>query len=172
MTFQLVADPGKNTGIVLGYYDATTPYQLLQRWQIHHGLEGFLRWFEANADDLDHVDEIVVEKYIQNPDEDGDLSGVPIEGAIALWARQIGAAVIWNSRFDKGLLVGYPADAITKEQRQRVRFDFLAEHGLAKAGTENDDTNDSATHALVSLRKRRHMPTIKAYWGRGRKGAA
>ncbi|MBT2484841.1 MULTISPECIES: hypothetical protein [unclassified Microbacterium] len=172
MTFQLSADPGKNTGISLGYYDATTPYQLLQRWQVHHGLEGFLRWLDAVVDELEHVDEIIVERFIANHDEDGDLSGVPIEGAIALWARQIGAVVIWQTRFDKGALTGYPDDAVTKAQRQRVRFDWLAEHGFAKAGTENDDTNDAITHGIVSLRKRKHMPTIRAFWGRGRKDAA
>lgn len=171
MTLILSIDPGLNTGASLGYYDATTPYQLLRRWQIHHGLEGFLRWLDAVDGELDEVDEIVGERYIQNPDENGDLSGVPIEGAIALWARQRGAAVIWQTRFDKGALTGYPPEAITKAQRQRVRFDFLERHGLAKAGTENDDSNDTVGHALVSLKKRRHAPTIRAYWGRGRSAA-
>lgn len=166
MTFILSIDPGLNTGASLGFYDATTPYQLLQRWQIHHGLEGFLRWLDSVTDDLEQVDEIVGERYIQNPDEDGDLSGVPIEGAIALWARQNGIAVIWQTRFDKGVLIGYPVEAITKAERQRIRFNFLLRHGLAKPGTENDDSNDTVGHALVSLKKRRHAPTIRRYWGR------
>lgn len=172
MTYILSVDPGLNTGISLGYYDATTPYQLLKRWQVHHALGGFILWLEASEYELQDVDEIVVERYIANHDEDGDISGVPIEGAIALWARQHGAAVIWQTRFDKGALTGYPDDAITKAQRQRIRFDFLAEHGLGKAGTENDDTNDTIGHALVSLKKRRHAPTMARYWGRGRRSAA
>lgn len=172
MTLQLSVDPGLNTGITLGFYDAVTPYRIIRRWQVHHGLEGFLRWLDGSLHDLDAVDEIVVERFISNPEEIADLSGVPIEGAIALWARQIGAVVIWNSRFHKGVLTGYPDEAITKAQRQRVRFDWLTERGLARPGTENDDSNDATTHALVSLKARGHQPTIRAYWGRGRKARA
>ena len=163
MTLIMAIDPGLNTGVCLGYYDATTPFRLLERWQVHHGLEGFLRWLDANVDNnLEHVDEVVVEKFVYDPNADNaDISGVPIEGVVALWARQIGATVIWNTRFDKGALVGYPNSAKTKAQRQRVRFDFLKEKGVFAAGTENDDSNDAITHAIVSLKARRHMPTLR-----------
>lgn len=163
MTIILGADPGLNTGLALGTYDALTPYRQLRRWQVHHGLEGFLRWQEAYDGPL--PDEVVVEKFLSSPEELADLSGVPIEGALALWARQIGATVIWQNRTHKGALVGYPPEAVTKAQRQRVRFDWLAERGLALAGTENDDSNDAVSHNLISLKSRRHLPTIKMYWG-------
>lgn len=162
MTYLFAADPGLNTGLALGYYDAVTPYQLLDRWQVHHGLEGFLRWLESYGGEA--PDEIVVEKFVYERGADADISGVPIEGAIALWARQIGAAVIWNTRFDKAALTGYPDKAVSKAQRQRVRFDWLEERGFFKGGTDNDDTNDAITHSLVSLKNRRHMPTLRAYW--------
>lgn len=165
----LGVDPGANTGISLGSYGDAAPYSLLDRWQVHHGLDGFLWWIENALDPLheaEPITEIVVEKFIGNPEEIADLSGVPIEGAIALWARQNGVTVIWQNRTHKGLLVGYPDTAVTKKQRQRVRFDFLASLGLFAAGTENDDSNDAITHSIVSLRARRHIPTLRWLTGK------
>lgn len=166
MTFQLSVDPGRNTGVALGFYDATTPYQVLRRWQVHGGLQGFIVWLEATGRH-EEIDEIVVEKFVHDPGAKGvDLSGVPIEGVIAWWAHQLGVPVIWHTRADKSGLIGYPENATTKAQRQRVRFDFLERHGLFEAGTENDDTNDAVAHGLVSLKRRLHMPTINHYFGR------
>lgn len=164
MTTLLAVDPGLNSGIALGGYSATEPYRLLQRWQVGYGLEGFLRWLDSVQP---MFDEVVVEKFIFSPGEPADLSGVPIEGAIALWARQIDAVVIWQDRKDKAVLTGHPDEAQTKEQRQRIRFDLLDRLGMFEAGTGNDDSNDAVTHALVSLKRRRHMPTLRMLGGRG-----
>lgn len=164
MTSILSVDPGLNTGVALGYYDATTPLQVLERWQIHRGLDGFIQWMQGG---WMAPDEVVVEKFIGNPEEVGDLSGVPIEGALAWQAALDGSTVLWHDRTDKGLLCGYPAEAATKAQRQRVRFDYLDRFGLFMPGTENDDGNDAVTHLIVSLRRRRHMPTLRWLSGRG-----
>lgn len=166
MTEQLSIDPGLNTGVSLGFYDATTPYQLLGRWQVHDGMEGFIEWIEHGAGARLRPDEFVVEKFILAEDNDfgADLSGVPIEGIIAHWAYRLGSPVMWQGRGAKGSLTGYPREAITKDQRQRVRFDFLEEHGLFLPGTENDDTNDAITHSLVNLKSRNHIPTMRKFW--------
>lgn len=162
MTRVLAVDPGKNSGIALGYYDATTPYQLLERWQVHDGVDGLLDWLEQKL----AFDEIVCEKFILGQDNAfaADLTPVQIEGIIIAEARRAGVPIIWQPRTDKAALTGYPASAVTKAQRQRVRFDWLKEHGLFRAGTENDDSNDAIVHALVSLKRRRHMPTLRRYW--------
>lgn len=163
MTRILSVDPGLNTGVSLGYYDATTPYRQLQRWQVHHGPEGFIDWIERECPEYD---EVVVERYVYSDDEVGDIVGVPIEGVVLWDARKRGAQVIWQDRTHKGRLIGYPPEAVTKAQRQRVRFDFLERFGFFLPGTENDDTNDAITHAIVSLKVRNHMPTLRAFWGR------
>ncbi|MDF2506277.1 MAG: hypothetical protein K0Q52_136 [Microbacterium sp.] len=163
MTLILGVDPGGNTGVALAYYDATTPVQILDRWQVHNGVEGFIDWLESGVCEI--PDEIVYEKFLYDEEADGaDFVGIPIEGVLAWWARKIGARLIVQTRFSKGELVGYPPAAKTKAQRQRVRFDFLERHGMFKAGTENDDSNDAITHIVVSLRKRRHVPTMKRFW--------
>ena len=70
----------------------------------------------------------------------------------------------WQLRTAKGELVGYPATAKTPAQRQRVRFDFLDRFGLYAEGEDNIDSNDAITHALVYLKARKHMPTMRKYW--------
>lgn len=160
MTLLLSIDPGKNTGISLGFYDATTPYQLHERWQVHGGLRGFIRWWEQERPAFD---ELVCEKFILADNEfDADLTPVEIEGALQVLHRGF---ILWQPRTDKAVLTGYPKSATTKAQRQRVRFDFLEHYGMFRAGTDNDDSNDAITHALVSLKRRRHLPTLRAYWG-------
>lgn len=164
MTTILSVDPGLMTGAALGYYSAIEPYRLIERWQIGNGLEGFLRWMEQG---WMAPDEIVVEKFIYVKGADADISGVPIEGALALQARlDGGTTVIWHDRTDKAALTGIPESATTKAQRQRVRFDFLDRLGLFMPGTSNDDSNDAIIHALVSLRRRRHMPTLRWLYGK------
>jgi hypothetical protein len=167
MTHLLSIDPGKNTGIALGYYDSLTPYRLLERWQVHDGFDGFITWWYAARI---HIDELVVEKFIlANNDFTADITPKEIEGAIKalLWDDPL--PTWWQPRTDKALLTGYPDSAKTKAQKQRVRFDFLDRFGLFKPGSENDDSNDAITHSLVNLKKRRHMPTMMAFWPPRRK---
>lgn len=160
MTRILSIDPGMNTGISLGYFDATTPFQLLERWQVHGGLQGFIRWWERERPKFD---ELLSEKFILGDDEfRADLTPVLIEGAIQTLYR---GSILWQPRTDKAGLIGYPPSAKTKAQRQRVRFDFLERFGMFRAGIENDDSNDTIVHSLVSLKRRRHMPTLRAYFG-------
>jgi hypothetical protein len=162
MTYILAVDPGLETGACLGFYDATTPFQLVERWQIHGGVDGYIDWVESGA--ARHYQEVVYEKFIFSPNEPADFSGVPIEGVIHWDARLHRASVLEQDRRHKGSLIGYPDNVTDKDQRQRLRFDWLEEHGLFRAGTGNDDSNDAVTHALVSLKLRRHMPTMRAFW--------
>lgn len=165
MTYLLSIDPGLNTGAALGFYDAVTPYRLLERYQIHDGVPGFVNWWEKN--DI-AADEIVCEKFIlaEENDFDADLTPVQVEGALMTLTRHYPVPIWWQDRTAKGGLIGY-----TKEQkvgtlalRQRARFDFLERFGMFVAGTENDDSNDAITHALVNLRRRKHYPTMMAFW--------
>ncbi len=163
MTRFLTADPGLATGVALGYYDATTPYQLLGRWQVPHGIRGWVDWKLKVGYGLG-VSELLYEKFIFSPDEVADYSGIPIEGSIEEWGIVEGIPVIVQDRTHKGRLTGYPPEAKSKTERQRVRFDFLEQHGLFLPNTDNDDSNDAITHALVSLKARNHLPTMRRYW--------
>lgn len=168
MTRSLWVDPGLMTGIALGYYDAVTPYQLLERWQIPRGIHGWIDWKHSVGLGLG-VDELGYEKFILGQESDdnlaGDaLAGVPIEGSIHEWGVLAGIPVMIQDRTHKGGLVGYPPEARSKAQRQRVRFDWLKERGLFVPGTGHDDSNDAITHALVNLKQRNHLPTMRYFW--------
>lgn len=167
MTYLLAIDPGKNTGIALGFYDDETPYELRERWQVHGGLDGFKHWWPRNEDHWYWAD-LVVEKFILDPSNQftADLTPVHIEGALSVLLDRTERThrVAWQPRTDKSLLTGYPAGA-TSAQKQRARFDFLKRFDLFEPGTDNDDSNDAITHALVYLKKQRHLPTLRKYWG-------
>ena len=168
-------DPGKESGVALGYYSDTEPFRLLERWQVSGGLEGLLAWLdEFEPRYLHHgVDQIVVEKFMaMRNDFVASIEGVPAEGAIALWARQRGIPVTWQTRTDKARLIPYPKEANTVARRQRVRFNFLKEFGLYAPGTRNDDSNDATTHILIWLKVRKHRPTLEHYWPRREETAA
>lgn len=163
MTRLLSIDPGKNTGISLGFYNETTPYQLVERYQVHGGVAGFKRWW---THERPVYDELVVEKFVLARNNfQADLTPVHIEGALCMALTDAEwRAVTWQMRTHKALLTGYPPEAKTKAQRQRVRFNFLAEFGLHAKGTDNDDSNDAITHSLVYLKQRKHMPTLRTFW--------
>ncbi len=163
MTLLLSIDPGLNSGVALGYYDAITPYRLLERWQVHGGLVGLLAWWEREQPVFD---EIVVEDFILDPRNQfsADITPLLIKGAIIGKMFPHDNEIVFQPRTDKSVLVGYPPEAITKSARQRVRFLFLARFGLFKPGTENDDSNDAICHALIYLKKRCHEPSLHAFW--------
>ena len=176
MTRILTIDPGGNTGIALGYFDAITPYQLLERWQVHGGVEGFIQWWRGEGLKAHLTSEhIVVESFRLREENDfaADLTPVMIEGALKallILDRSWHPPIVFQPPSDKGRLIGYSKEAQVmagtrgKTRRQRERFDFLERFGLFKAGTENDDSNDAITHALVWLRKSKHAPTQNAFW--------
>lgn len=163
MTRILSIDPGKNTGIALGSYSDESPYELLQRWQVHGGVEGFKAWWAGSPS----YDVLVVEKFVLSGENDfaADLTPKEIEGALCMALTPLEwHHVVWQPRTDKARLIGYPKTADTKAKRQRVRFNFLKKHGLFAPGTENDDSNDAITHALVHLKVIMHRPTLMTYW--------
>lgn len=166
MSRLLSIDPGLNSGIALGYFDAITPYRLLDRWQVHDGVPGFLRWSDSFG--WTEVDVLVVEKFILDPSNNftADLTPVALEGVIqtVLHERGIDLPIAWQPRTDKAILTGYPKTAVKKVQRQRVRFNFLKRFGLFVPGTENDDSNDAVCHALIYLKKTGHYATAFRYW--------
>ena len=172
MTYILSIDPGLNTGAAIGFYDAITPYRLIERLQIHDGVVGFEKWWTEYPSLFFVVDEIVCERFDLREENEfaADLTPVQVEGALltllAQTKREFGIEleVKWQPASDKGSLIGYPANCTTRTERQRFRFDFLDRFGLFKAGTENDDSNDAITHALVYLRRRGHYPTKMAFW--------
>jgi hypothetical protein len=110
----LSLDPGRNSGAALGYYDDIEPYTLVDRWQIHGGVDGFKRWWREGH--WRSADYLVVEKFILASDNEftADLTPVHIEGALSVLLDDSHLRPIWQPRTDKSRLVGYPKSAVTK----------------------------------------------------------
>lgn len=163
MTWLLSIDPGKNSGIALGYFDSLTPYQLHQRWQVHGGVVGLAHWWR---DERPEYDVLVIEKFILDPTNEftADLSAPECEGFLLVALEGEAVQPVWQLRSAKGDLTGYPKWATKKHQRQRIRFNFLERFGLFRAGTENDDSNDAITHGVVWLKRMEHLPQLRQMW--------
>lgn len=146
VTRLLGLDPGLRTGFALFEYGPRRAAELVESGDVPNGLDGFLEWWPTFRNGY-QVDEVVCEKFII----DGTIIGTwsaQIEGALkALYD----GPVTWHTRGDKaGLRPGEP-------QRRAwfraagIRFD--SSHAL-----------DAATHAIVLLKRRAHMPTLERYW--------
>lgn len=170
LSYILSIDPGLNTGAALGYFDATTPYRLIERFQIHGGASGFTEWWRTTSHHS-MADLLVVESFNLREENNfaADLTPKEVEGAIIAlltFESEWHARPIFQPPSDKGRLIGYSDKAKngTKAMRQRERFNFLDRFGLFRKGTENDDSNDAITHALVYLKRAGHHPTQATYW--------
>lgn len=166
MSMILSIDPGQNTGIALGSYSAITPYTLDYRWQVHGGVEGFINWWESNTERVGWADTIVCESFELRRTNtfQADIEPKAIEGALRVFTHYSDYEIAWQTAAQKASLIGYPESADTADKRQRLRYEFLDRFGLFKAGTENDDSNDAITHALVYLRSVKHAPTLHTFW--------
>lgn len=145
MTLLLALDPGGTTGWSLWRYDALTPAMPLEHGQITGGVEGFVAWWR-DSDIEAEADEIVAESFIL----DGrtlypDLTPKLIEGAlVALWGGPL--------HYQRNTFKAHAPDATLK----RLGFWWKGEQ----------HARDSARHALAFLKVRKHLPTVRAYWGR------
>jgi hypothetical protein len=151
VTYLWSFDPGLDTGAALGEYDNNVPYKIHATWSIPDGLDGFIQWSESQQW-LD-TDEAVTERFVI----DGTITGVwapQIEGALAFLQHMYGFSITWQLRTDKTTL---------KAGSERVRNAWLKTKVAHKMTTQHE--RDAVTHALVYLKRKRHLPTLKEYWG-------
>lgn len=140
----LALDPGLSTGWALFSYHDREP-ELLSQGTIVDGVRGFAQFWR----NLPWIpDEVVSEKFIIAPDTVGEGWSLQVEGALlALYD----GGVTWQLRSAK-------ADLVTGTETQR--FAWLRERGF----TGSTHELDAITHALLYLKRKRHVPTIRHYW--------
>ncbi len=156
MTYLYAFDFGESTGISCGSYEDDSPYDLICTWQVHNGLDGFIDWWTTTNPLYDAPrkgDTIVAEKFVARSGQNfvPDLTGVPLEGALAaLWRGEIH----WQTPDHKGkagLL-----DAIL--QAHSLWQEPPVDH------EDSRDANDAIIHSLVYLRDSNHFPTLRKYF--------
>lgn len=154
-------DFGESSGISVGRYDFATPYTPIGSWQVPGGLEGLAIWAEQHRSRVESTiwRHAVVEKFVVPPGGHAgnlDIAGVPLEGVVPTlfpWN-----SITWHTRADKG--------------RKGIMDAILKESGLWVSADETEwedarDVNDTLIQALVYLRNRNHLPTLRRYFGGG-----
>ena len=88
VTYLLWIDPGMSTGVALGRYSDTKPYELVKAWQIPGGLVGFRDFFRSGQ--------------LLEPEDDGPASaqigGGADDGGGCGHHRSIRARSRWRGR--------------------------------------------------------------------------
>lgn len=150
-------DFGKVTGIALGIYGPSKPYELVQTWHVRGGLHGFMEWLSQDWTPPMIGDEVVYEKFTQSPGNDflANIDGIPIEGALEFYC------------FQRYII----AHAQTRNQKQKAGMydSILKENGLWQSAddvewTDGRDANDCIIHALEYLKNMPHLPTLREYF--------
>lgn len=144
MTKILSLDPGGTTGYAI--VEATdTGVSLLEAGQIPEDLKGFIKWYDTRG--RRDWDVVVCESFILRPSvKFPDLSPVYIIGALealeAPWEKEI----TYQAPSSKPLC--------NDDTLKRLEF-YQVGKGHA---------NDAIRHAIIYLRTKRHMPTLRKAW--------
>jgi len=192
MQYVLSIDPGKSSGIALGKYSDTEPYQLVKAWQFQGGVVGLIDFFMYKCPELSEVgpwceyiegtviqsfDLIVTEKFVpiagkgfsQTLDSVEPLRG---EGAlIALGVMPDYPDPTWRRANEQ-----YLFNAPSKAKKRSLLKEFLKDTGNYVYGKQlgqpdNEDAVSAIAHAISYLtRVENHKPTydLVSDWNSGR----
>lgn len=166
MTKLVAVDPGGASGVAEGHYSDTEPLEFDNIYTIPEGVNGFseVYWNGFDRPEQMYGDELVVETFVNRSNEFlANLESVEvigfIKGTTHNWREPH-----WQQRTDKAALTG------AGESASEVRNNnFLKRHGLWQTGKmvgwkDGRDANDAIIHALVYMKKIRHMPTLLKYF--------
>jgi hypothetical protein len=167
----MAIDPGRTTGVAEGHYSDTEPLKFTEIYVTTDGIEGFGTIWE---DALASMDDFVVETFIPRANEFiANVDGVEviglIKGTMYAEARHVEEGTLhdyfFQARTEKGALLGAKESASEKANNA-----WLKDHGLWQTGSmvgwkDGRDANDAIIHALVHMKKIRHVPTLLHYWG-------
>lgn len=147
-------DFGFTTGVTLGFYGPTTPYRLVDAWEVQGGPQGFLEWMQSVDNKMSILDKVIAERFVLNPGEGTrfipDIVGVPTEGILMALCP---APIHWQLRGDKATV----PDSILK-------LHALWRNGKDTNHDDARDVNDTTKHALAYLRNSNHLPTLRSYF--------
>lgn len=179
-------DGGMSTGVVVGTYSDTEPYQLTYAFQIEGGVEGFLadvhfgvheslddpsrgvHYFQVRDEgvffDLEDTT-FLVEKFTARGGANAfsyrteALEALRVEGAILA----LGIDPTWVSPQHMYFMSGESKNPMTNAHR------WLKEHGLNVTGKDVGckDANDARSailHSVSWLRRQKHLPTLRHYF--------
>ena len=157
----LSIDPGKATGLALGYYDDNHPYRFASAWLTQDGIKGFRDWWIGIDGDRfmeDPGTEIVVEGFVLRGNNFlPSLLGVEIIGYLK--GMDYTDTIFWQSRTDKSF----------SRTNKKAADELLKAHDLWQTGKaynhkDGRDVNDAIIHALAHMKKINHEPSLAHYF--------
>lgn len=189
MTYILAIDPGLSSGIVLGKFSDTEPFERVAFWQVEGGLAGFLEWADRHwtwdSEDfwyaliakglyvLENDLLVVAEKFtpLNNKGFSHTLDSVEplrIEGALVALGLMPAEFPDAEHRWQRPAQM-YTHGGTDKASRLRASRAWLKSHGLLVTGKQvgckdANDVNSAQLHLFAHLRKIRHAPTLSAFW--------
>lgn len=170
-------DPGLSTGIAIGTYSDTEPYNLTHAFQIEGGVEGFLDntfsgydpglGFEYTSICGVEIEDafVIAEKFTARGGANAfsyrteALEPLRVEGAILA----LGIRPEWVSPQQMYFAQGESKSPVTNAHR------WLRENGLHVTGKDVGckDANDARSailHSIAWMRRQKHVPTLEAYF--------
>lgn len=157
MTQLMAVDPGGATGVATGSYSDTEPLRFTDTYTIPKGVEGFSEVF-WNGMDTFYPEKLIVETFVPRANEFlASVAGVEVIGFI----KGTSLDTIWQDRGEKADLTGGDGQAANDA--------WLKEHDLWLTGKQVGwkdarDALDARIHALVYMKKIRHIPTLREYF--------
>lgn len=152
MTTILSIDPGLITGFAWGKFTETQPYSLTDVVALEFDQISEMLW---NSEEP-WYDVLVVEGFDLTGEVDQflpNLAGLEVIGMIKHAMVPTTSEIIWQKRTDKALV----PDRVLQENG-------LWQTGRTVGWEDGRDVNDAIIHALVYLRRKRHMPTLRRYF--------
>lgn len=154
-------DPGKATGIVIGYYNDEDYYEPSSMFLTQDGIVGFRDWWIAVDGDeyLASPDtEFVVEGFVLRGNNFlPSLLGVEIIGFLK--GLDVSDRIFWQSRTDKSF----------SRTNKKAADELLKAHDLWQTGKrynhkDGRDVNDAIIHGIAHMKKINHTPSIAHYF--------
>lgn len=176
--YGLSIDPGMSNGACLFTWSDYMPFKPVKLWQFPLGADGMSMW-------LDHMDihtlgtkiyigqrqldALVVEKFTpwNDPRKEFKLtqkSVEPLRGEGVLIGRGFDPFIQWAQPSQQYFM---GSSELPLEQKKKLSREFLKLNdfyitGSTVHGKDADDALSAELHAIAWLRRKRHMPTMKA----------
>lgn len=175
----LSIDPGVSNGACLFQYDDEKPFERIAPIQFSGGAGGLADWME-NYDMRIETDEVwledkkisalIVEKFTPRNDDSFNLtldSVEPLRCEGVLIGKGFERFIRWTQPSQQ-YFMGSPD--LELEEKKKAAVNFLKLHKLHLTGSmvgerNADDAISAQLHAIAWLRRKRHKPTMKYYFG-------
>ena len=180
----LTIDPGMENGACLFEFGDDQPFTVKELWQFPFGAPGLAAWLDYNVAKITtgrglepyilfqgrRIDHLIVEKFTpwNDPAKEFKLdrkSVEPLRGEGVLIGRGFDPFIEWG---EPGQQYFIGSASLPKDEKRKLSKEWLKTKGLYLTGhmvggkKDAEDAISATLHSIAWLRRKRHMPTLKA----------